>query len=83
MEAHEKKTRSEDMNSAHEIITEPVPRIALRLEEAAHAIGVCRRTLDTWSTQPGFPVVRIGKCVLVPVDALRDWLARQIPAAEA
>lgn len=57
------------------IPVEHVPRIALRREEAAEALGVSDRTLWTWTKAGDVPHVRIGGVVMYPVDGLRDWLA--------
>ena len=49
-----------------------VPRVALRLEEAAQALGVgpdfFRREV-----KPEVRLVRRGRCQLVPVEELRRW----------
>jgi len=55
----------------------PMPRLALRARDAAKALGVCERTLYTWTGRYEIPHVRIGTVVLYPVDSLRDWLKRQ------
>ena len=47
-------------------------RLALRPKEAAAALGISERKLR--DILPELPTVRAGGVVLVPVDALRDWL---------
>jgi excisionase family DNA binding protein len=47
-------------------------RLALRPAEAARALGISERTLR--SLLPQLPVVRTGGAVLIPVEALREWL---------
>jgi excisionase family DNA binding protein len=56
-----------------------VPRIALTRDEAAQAIGVSPRTIDTLIADrtSGFPVARIGARVVIPVRDLVEWLALQ------
>jgi predicted DNA-binding transcriptional regulator AlpA len=59
------------------------PCLALRLNEAAAAIGVSARTLWQWVTDGiGPPCVRIwrGKkaTLLFPSDALREWLEKRV-----
>jgi hypothetical protein len=49
-------------------------RLALRLNEAAAALGVSERTFR--ALRPYIPTLRIGDTVLVPVDAVRDWLSK-------
>jgi excisionase family DNA binding protein len=66
--------------------TEP-PTLVLRPREAAKALGVCPRTLATWTKAGNIPVVRVGtgkkQAVLYPVDALRAWLAERAVAQSA
>ena len=49
-----------------------VPRVALRLEEAAQALGVGSDFFRR-EVKPEVQVVRRGRCVLVPVEELRRW----------
>lgn len=59
--------------------TKGVPRIGLTREEAATAMGVSARTVDTLIADrtSGFPVARIGARVVIPVHELTEWLSRQ------
>ena len=50
-------------------------RLALRPAEAAKALGVSERALRALLSR--LPTVRAGSAVLIPVDALRDWLRTQ------
>jgi excisionase family DNA binding protein len=58
-----------------------VPRMALRLREAAQALGISPRTLWAWTRNGRMPCVRqIGgrrSVVLYPVRELLAWLSRQ------
>ncbi len=56
---------------------EPVPRVALQPREAAQAVGVSERTMSAWLNDGTIPSVKLGRCRLVPVDVLRQWLAEQ------
>ncbi len=47
-------------------------RLALRPREAARALGLSERSLR--DLLPQLPVVRTRRAVLIPVDALREWL---------
>ena len=47
-------------------------RLALRPREAAKALGLSERSLR--ELLPQLPVVRTRRAVLIPVDALREWL---------
>ncbi len=54
-------------------------RLALRPAEAARALGISERTLR--AMLPRLPVVRSGGLVLIPVEALRDWLRERAHAS--
>ncbi len=60
-----------------------VPRIGLTREEAAEAMGISSRTIDTLIADrtSGFPVARIGARVVIPVRELAEWLAQQARGA--
>jgi excisionase family DNA binding protein len=51
--------------------------LALRPREAAKALGVSERSLWEWTHRGDVPHVRIGRTILYPVDALRNWLCRR------
>ena len=46
----------------------------LNSQEAAAYIGVSRPTFFRLCQTEGFPVVRIGRAIRVPVDALDRWM---------
>ncbi len=50
-------------------------RLALRPKEAAQALGLSERTLR--AILPRLPHLRVGNSVLIPIDALRDWLRQE------
>jgi hypothetical protein len=58
----------------------PVPRLALKREEAAQALGM---SLDSFErhVQPHVRLVRRGKLRLVPVSELQAWLDRNATLA--
>jgi len=62
-------------------MTEVSSPLALRPRDAARALGISTRHLWTLTRHGLIPCVRVGsgrrKTVLYPVDALREWLARQ------
>lgn len=52
-----------------------IERLALRPAEAARALGVSERVVWELTNSGRVPVVRVGKrCVLLPIDGLREWL---------
>ena len=48
--------------------------LALRPREAAKALGVSERTLWGWTHDGTIPHLRVGRAILYPTDALREWL---------
>lgn len=56
-----------------------VPRVALRLGEAAESLGV---GLDFFRREikPEVRIIRRGRAELVPVDELRSWAERNATA---
>jgi hypothetical protein len=59
-----------------------VPRLGLRPKDAAAALGIGTRKLweITADTTSGIPHIKLGKCVVYPVEALRAWLAARAAA---
>lgn len=51
--------------------------MALRPREAAKVLGIGTRLLWTETNAGRIPHVRIGRAVVYPLDALREWLAAQ------
>ena len=52
-------------------------KLAVSVEEAADMLGVGRSIAYQLSRSDGFPTVRIGRRVLVPLAELRAWLAER------
>ena len=57
--------------------TQPIPRMALTPAEAAISMGISRRTLHDLIHDPdaGFPSIKVGRRLMIPVDGLREWLS--------
>lgn len=53
-------------------------RLLLRPNEAAEAIGVGRSKVYELLASGELPSIRIGGSVRVPVDVLREWIARRL-----
>ena len=66
-------------------IVDGVPVLALRPRDAAAAIGLSERAVQSLITDPssGFPCKRVGRAVLVPLRELSDWLGAQSDHNEA
>lgn len=55
-----------------------IKKVALNMFELAAVLGIGRSKAFELTRQPGFPAVRIGRRILIPVDALDKWLAEQV-----
>ena len=51
-------------------------KLLLTRFEAAQALGICERTLDTYTKDGTIPSLRIGARVLYSVQALEDWIKK-------
>ena len=63
--------------------TNPTPfhPLALRTREAAEALGISERTLQSLTSAGEVPHVKLGRANLYPVRELADWLtSRTTPA---
>lgn len=56
-------------------------RLLLTVEEAARRLGIGRTLAWQLVRQGELPVVRLGRCVRVPYQALQEWIARQVEEA--
>ena len=55
-------------------------RLALTRTEAARAIGISPRSIDALIADrtSGFPIIRVGARVVVPIRLLEQWLTDQV-----
>ena len=53
---------------------EPIPRLALTVEEAALALSLSPRTVQQLVADGKLPAVKVGRRVLLPVAGLERWL---------
>lgn len=49
----------------------------LSVQELSIQLGISLPKAYELVKQPGFPAIRIGTRILVPIDAYKQWLARQ------
>lgn len=56
----------------------PIERLLLRVEEAAEALGLSRSGIYNLISAGEIPVVRMGRSVRVPAEALREYVKRNI-----
>ena len=52
-------------------------KLAYNAKETAAALGISLPKFYELSNRADFPRVRIGRRVIVPVDSLRAWLAKE------
>ena len=60
-----------------ELMADKLEPLAVRPSEAARLVDVSRTTLYRWMHRTDFPVIRLGGCTRIPVDGLREWIAKQ------
>jgi excisionase family DNA binding protein len=60
----------------------PPEALALRPRDAAKALGICEKTLWTWTKANQVPHVKMGRAILYPTDALRRWLEEKANGKE-
>lgn len=53
------------------------PPMALRAKQAAEALGISERLLWAKTNAGEIPHIHVGRAVLYPVDALRQWLTTE------
>jgi len=52
-------------------------KMTMTTKEVAEAIGVCLPTAHQLTERADFPVIRIGRRKIIPVDQFKAWLAAQ------
>ena len=50
-------------------------KATLSVQELAAQLGISLPKAYELVKRPGFPVLRIGTRILIPVDAFREWLS--------
>ena len=50
-----------------------VEPISVRIEQAAEMMGTSEDTLRKWIRKAGFPYIRFGRRIIVPVSQMRHW----------
>ena len=56
--------------------TAPLPRLYLRPDEAAHVIGVSRRTLSAWQSARVIGFRRVGRTILFSIADIQSAIDR-------
>lgn len=55
-----------------------VEKLTCTVEEMGQRLGVSRKTAYDLSRSEGFPVLRIGRRVLIPLKQLEEWIAENL-----
>ena len=51
-------------------------KLVLSITELADVLGISRSKAYELTNVSGFPTVRIGKRIVVPIAALNEWMAK-------
>lgn len=54
-----------------------IEKVAINMAEFASVMSIGRNKAFELIRQPGFPAVRVGRRVIIPVTALKSWLEKQ------
>ena len=57
-------------------------KLTLSLEEAGKLLGVSRQTAYLLTRREDFPVLRIGRRILIPRKQLEAWMDRNVTGTE-
>lgn len=52
-------------------------KLCLKPKGAAAMCNVSLPVMYQWCQRADFPSFRVGRAILIPVDGLKEWLARQ------
>jgi excisionase family DNA binding protein len=52
-------------------------QVLLKIDDVSQALGICRSQAYALCASGRLPVVRIGRSVRVPADALREWVRQR------
>lgn len=55
-------------------------RMTMNVHELAQALGISLPKAYELTKQDGFPVIRVGKRLIIPIDALQAWLLKSVGA---
>jgi len=62
---------------SREAVSNPIPRITLRPQEAADALGISLSTLERLTKAGGVPRIKEGNVVLYRVASIEAWATRR------
>ena len=64
-------------NSRTGCAAKPTEPLLITFSQAAELLGISRPTLYAWAKIDGFPVVRLGGCLRISMEGLRQWVQQQ------
>lgn len=57
-------------------------KVTMSVQELSAQLGISLPRAYALAKSPGFPSIRIGMRILIPVDAFREWLAARCDTNE-
>ena len=69
----------QESNGKYEVIDnkdqeEKIAKMAFSISEAAEFLGIGKNTMATLVHSKGFPRVKVGRRIIIPINALNQWL---------
>lgn len=58
-----------------------INRLTMTVEEMGKSIGISRVKAYELANSEGFPKIRIGKRIIIPIDSLNRWLEQNSTGA--
>ena len=49
-------------------------KVTISVQELSSQMGISLAKAYELTRRPGFPILRVGTRILIPVDSLREWL---------
>lgn len=59
-----------------------IEKLMISFEEAGKLLGISRQTVYLLSRREDFPVLRIGRRMLIPRKQLEEWIDRNVTGTE-
>jgi len=55
-----------------------VERICFTMDDAARSLGVSRSSIERLITDENMPTIKLGGRRMIPVQPLKDWIAKKL-----
>ncbi len=66
------------MENTQTVTTAPEKRTCMTVEQMGAELGICRQNAYDLARSEGFPTVRIGRRMVIPIAAFEKWLEDQV-----